>query len=249
MNLIRSFLFAPANQPDRLKNFLRIPADCFVIDLEDGTPEADKEAARAALPEIVAYLRQQNLHGLLFVRVNEPRSPHLKADLRAAFATDIDGIVVPKIEDADELKPIASALTMAQLGSARELSIIGGIESMRGVINVFDLVNVPNLSALYFGAEDYITDIDGRRTPEALEVLYARSQTVLAAKSAGLQALDQAVELLRRRQELLDHIDEGTKQLRTGEGIELRGEEELRAFFNRIQAEGLQRRQQCKNAR
>ena len=63
------------------------------------------------------------------------------------------------------------------------------------------------------------------------------------------QALDQAVELLRRRQELLDHIDEGTKQLRTGEGIELRGEEELRAFFNRIQAEGLQRRQQCKNAR
>jgi len=63
------------------------------------------------------------------------------------------------------------------------------------------------------------------------------------------QALDQAVELLRRRQELLNHIDEGTKQLRKGEGIELLGEEELRTFFNRIQAEGMQRRQQCKNAR
>jgi Arc/MetJ-type ribon-helix-helix transcriptional regulator len=63
------------------------------------------------------------------------------------------------------------------------------------------------------------------------------------------QALDQAVELLRRRQELLDHIDEGAKQLREGQGIELRGEDELRAFFNRIQAEGMQRRQQCKNAR
>jgi Arc/MetJ-type ribon-helix-helix transcriptional regulator len=62
------------------------------------------------------------------------------------------------------------------------------------------------------------------------------------------QALDQAVELLRRRQELLDHIDEGTKQLRKGEGIELRGDEELRTFFNRIQAEGMLRRQQRKNA-
>jgi len=204
MNLIRSFLFAPANQPDRLKKFLRIAADCFVIDLEDGTPEAEKEAARAALPEIVAYLRQESLKGLLFVRVNEPRSPHLKADLRAAFAADIDGIVVPKIEELDELQPIASALTMAQLGSARELSIIGGIESMRGVINALELARVANLSALYFGAEDYITDIDGRRTVEGHEVLYARSQTVLAAKAAGIQALDQAVVEIRDEQRYRD---------------------------------------------
>lgn len=63
------------------------------------------------------------------------------------------------------------------------------------------------------------------------------------------QALDQAVELLRRRQELLDHIDEGTRQLRSGEGIEIRDEEELRAFLDRIQAEGMQRYEQCKNAR
>jgi Arc/MetJ-type ribon-helix-helix transcriptional regulator len=63
------------------------------------------------------------------------------------------------------------------------------------------------------------------------------------------QAIDQAVELLRRRQELLDHIDEGAKQLLNGEGIELRGDEELRALFNRIQAEGMQRRQQRKNAK
>jgi Arc/MetJ-type ribon-helix-helix transcriptional regulator len=62
------------------------------------------------------------------------------------------------------------------------------------------------------------------------------------------QALDQAVELLRRRQELLDHIDEGTRQLREGEGIELRGDEELRAFFSRIQTEGIERCQDRKNA-
>jgi Arc/MetJ-type ribon-helix-helix transcriptional regulator len=31
------------------------------------------------------------------------------------------------------------------------------------------------------------------------------------------EALDMAVELLKRRQELLDHIDEGTRQLGSGE--------------------------------
>lgn len=63
------------------------------------------------------------------------------------------------------------------------------------------------------------------------------------------QALDQAVELLRRRQELLDHIDEGTRQLRSGEGIEIRGEDKLRAFLDRIQTEGMERYQQHKHAR
>jgi citrate lyase subunit beta / citryl-CoA lyase len=205
MKQIRSFLFAPANQPERLRKFLRIPADCFVIDLEDGTPDAEKEAARAALPEIVAELRAAQLQGLLFVRVNEPRSTQIKADLRAAFATDIDGIIVPKMERLDELQPIASALTMARLGSARDLSIIGGIESMRGVANVFELAEgVEHLSALYFGAEDYITDIDGRRSAGGLEVLYARSRTVLAARLAGIQALDQAVIEIRDDQRFTD---------------------------------------------
>ena len=52
------------------------------------------------------------------------------------------------------------------------------------------------------------------------------------------QALDEAVELLKRRLELLRHIDEGTQQLRNGEGITLHGEEELKAFFEEIKAEG-----------
>jgi citrate lyase subunit beta/citryl-CoA lyase len=46
---------------------------------------------------------------------------------------------------------------------------------------------------VYFGAEDYIADIGGRRTRAGAEVLYARSRVALAAHLAGLPALDQAV--------------------------------------------------------
>ena len=46
---------------------------------------------------------------------------------------------------------------------------------------------------------------------------------------------------LVRRQELLDHIDEGTWQLRGGEGIEIRGDDELQALFERIHVEGTRR--------
>lgn len=198
MTLIRSFLFAPGNQPERLQKFPRIAADCFVIDLEDGTPEAEKAAARALLPKIVAELRAHTLRGLLLVRVNEPNSPHLDADLRAALATDIDGLVVPKIETPAVVRQLGAALADAERRGARPQLLIGGIESMLGVVNVFELAGAdPHLQSIYFGAEDYITDIGGRRTAEGLEVLYARSQTVLAAKAAGIGALDQAVIEIR----------------------------------------------------
>ena len=55
------------------------------------------------------------------------------------------------------------------------------------------------------------------------------------------QALDHAVELLRRRQELLDHVDEGTRQLRAGEGIEVHGIDDLKTLVGRDDSEGTKR--------
>ena len=58
------------------------------------------------------------------------------------------------------------------------------------------LVAAAGLGAVYFGAEDYVADLGGRRTPGGDEVLYARSQVALAARLAGVPAVDQAVVAL-----------------------------------------------------
>jgi citrate lyase subunit beta/citryl-CoA lyase len=47
--------------------------------------------------------------------------------------------------------------------------------------------------ATYFGAEDYAAELGGRRTADGTEVLYARSRVCLAARLAGVPALDQVV--------------------------------------------------------
>jgi Arc/MetJ-type ribon-helix-helix transcriptional regulator len=54
------------------------------------------------------------------------------------------------------------------------------------------------------------------------------------------QAIDQAVDMLRKRQELLDHIDEGTRQLRSGQYTDY-DDEGLRQFFEEVKAEGRRR--------
>src|SRR5215831_9476089 len=148
MRLIRSLLFAPGNRQEMLKKFHRYPADAVAIDLEDGTPEDEKAAAREQLPDVVAYLRAQHLKAMLFVRTNAPRSQHIKADVTVALGATVDGIIVPKLEATADL-PMFDA----------SIPVIGIIETARGVANVETLVNQERscLSALAFGAEDFIT--------------------------------------------------------------------------------------------
>ena len=188
MRPIRSLLFAPGNRPELVGKFPRYPADAFAIDLEDAVPEAEKDEARRALPAIVASLREQKLSAQLFIRTNASRSRHAEADLAAALEMSVDGVMMPKLESVTELKKFAAQIDRSGHG----VQLIGVIETARGVLNVETLAAVPHshLTALAFGAEDFMTDLGGQRTPEGLEVLYARSRVVLAARAAGLQALD-----------------------------------------------------------
>lgn len=198
--MIRSLFFAPANRHDLLGKFPRFRADCYAIDLEDGTPEGDKDSARARLNEAVQMLRGTDLRGKLYVRINQAASKHYLRDIGAAVACDIDGVILPKLEKRDELFPVVHAIEHAEAASPgkRRVEIMAGIESMRGVIDAVPLCAAhPRITSAFFGAEDFASDIGARRTRAGEEVLYARSQVVLAAKAARIIAIDQAVVEIR----------------------------------------------------
>ncbi len=194
--MIRSLFFAPANRPDLVVKFPRFGADCCVIDLEDGTPPGEKVRAREMLASTVAQVRTAGLKSLLMVRVNVPDSVHYLADLEAAFMADVDGVVIPKLEAPEQAFPAQHWITRrdAEAPRAQPRSIVGGIESVRGVLNAAALCQgVESMGSVFFGAEDFAADIGGRRTPRGDEVYTARSMVVMAARAAGLIAIDQAV--------------------------------------------------------
>ncbi len=192
--MIRSLFFAPANRPELVAKFPRFNADCSVIDLEDGTPDAEKAGARENLQQTVRGAREAGLKSLLAVRVNVPRSVHFLADLEAAAACDVDAIVIPKLEDASQAFAAVHWIEHTAATRGRALKLIGGIESVRGVLNAVPICDqTPELLAVYFGAEDFAADIGGRRTQTGEEVATARSWVVMAAKAAQVVAIDQAV--------------------------------------------------------
>jgi len=178
---LRSLLFAGATRPDLVAKLDRAAADAVILDLEDAVPASAKAQARAALPALLETVGATPV----LIRINAASTEWFTADLAAAAALPVAGIVVAKVESSDDLEASVAALGEGTI-------VVAGIESARGVATVETLLEA-GATACYFGAEDYIADLGGRRSAGGEEVLYARSRVALAARLAGVTALDQVV--------------------------------------------------------
>jgi citrate lyase subunit beta/citryl-CoA lyase len=184
----RSMLFMPATRADMIAKIPRIAPDVAVADLEDAVPAGEKAAARPTAVTAIGAL-DPAARATVLVRVNPVGTPWFADDVAAAAASGAAGIVVPKLATQQDRHEIRQALAAHSWADAL---IVAGIETALGVADARALL-ASGLSGAYFGAEDYIADVGGRRTPGGEEVLYARSAVGLAAHLAGIPAVDQAV--------------------------------------------------------
>ena len=65
-----------------------------------------------------------------------------------------------------------------------------GVETAKGILNLKDIASHSRLDGIIFGGEDYAASIGAVRTPEAVELLYAREAVVAACAAYDLQAID-----------------------------------------------------------
>jgi citrate lyase subunit beta / citryl-CoA lyase len=203
---MRTMLFAGATRPDLVAKLHGSGPDAAIVDLEDAVPADSKAQARAALPELVASI---GAGPRVFVRVNAPETGWFEDDLAAVAVLPVAGVVVAKTE------------ALAQLERAREVlgeeaALVAGIESARGVAGAEEILGGGLPTAAYFGAEDYVADLGGRRSAGGEEALYARSRVALAARLGGVAAIDQVV---------IDFRDDALfrRDAESGRGIGYRG--------------------------
>jgi citrate lyase subunit beta/citryl-CoA lyase len=196
---LRSLLFAPASKPDVLRKMPRSKPDGVALDLEDAVPADAKAAAREHSRTVGAELARDHPDLVVYVRVNPVASEWFAADVADGVAPEIAGIIVPKLEAPEQLDTVAAALDHAGLG---HLHVLAGLESALGVERARELLRAP-VAVAYFGAEDFIADMGGVRTSESTEVIYARSRVALAARLAGMLAVDQVVTHLDAEEHFL----------------------------------------------
>lgn len=205
---LRSLLFVPGDRPDMIAKVGRAAPDGVVIDLEDAVSTASKEFARLAAMDALAELTVPD-GTLILVRVNVAGSPWHADDVAAAAGSRADGVVLPKTETAAQLGELRNSLDTAGRPDA---VIVAGVETATGVADARPLLAAAAATgtiATYFGAEDYIADVGGRRTAEGSEVLYARSHMALAARLGGVPALDQVVVAVHDDRAFLSDAEQG----------------------------------------
>lgn len=192
MRLRRSLLFVPGSAPERIAKAIATAADGVILDLEDAVAPAEKARAREW---VVAALRGVDFRGKeRVVRVNPLDGPYGRDDLAAIAPAAPDALLLPKVTAADAVTRTDEALSRLEHEAGLEP---GGVrlhllvETAAGVLHAAALARASaRTAALLLGAGDLIRETRGRLTPSRAAELYALSHVLLAARAAGLDALD-----------------------------------------------------------
>lgn len=187
MSLYRSFLFAPGNHARRTEKALSLGADAVILDLEDACPAAEKIATRAVVVEALQRPRQATG----YIRVNPLSTEYGYGDIVATVRAGVDGLVIPKIERADELRTaiwLVEQIEREQGLQAGALDLVPIIETGLGLANVRAIAEVGGrVRRLAFGAGDFTLDMDIAWSSDEAEFAPYRAAMVLASRAAGLE--------------------------------------------------------------
>jgi citrate lyase subunit beta/citryl-CoA lyase len=187
---LRSLLFVPGNQAKMLAKAETVAADIVVPDLEDSVPDAEKANARAITASSLPRLAGKRP---VVVRVNSLATPWLEDDLAAVVGPKVFGISVGKVDSSGDIAEIATLLARLEhrAGLAEgHTKLIPWIETAKAIVHCYAIcVASERVVAAAFGAEDFTHDL-GVERGDNVQHLYARSGLCIAARAAGVVALE-----------------------------------------------------------
>ena len=190
-NLFRSLVFVPGNNPRFLEKAKSLSADVVCFDLEDSVPDKEKKKARTL---IKGALKKRNQYSSsVFARTNSPDSNKIEADLKEIVQKGIDGIVIPKVNSAKEIKKIEKIISsLEKKRKIRGIRLIPSIESALGIINCYEIASASTrIDAIVFGIFDLLNDVGIEYTKgNPLGAKYSRYKVPVAATAAGVYAID-----------------------------------------------------------
>jgi len=173
-------------------------ADAVILDLEDAVAIGEKAATRRAVVEALSKPRAANAPKG-YIRVNAIGTQWCLGDLLEVVRPGVDGIVLPKVESAADLRTIDWLITNLE----RERGLPpGGIDLMPiietaagfsrldrifGARSLKDYGGPWRVKRMAFGAADFTHDVGMTWTPGEEELSSLRVNLVVASRAAGIE--------------------------------------------------------------
>ncbi|GLC32644.1 citrate (pro-3S)-lyase subunit beta [Clostridium omnivorum] len=190
--LRRTMMFVPGNNPSMLKDAGIYGADSLMFDLEDAVAVSEKDSARFLVFNAIKTIDYGNTE--VVVRINGLDSPFGRTDIEAVVRAGVHVIRLPKTETKADILDVEQVIEEVERKIGIEVGstkMMAAIEGATGVVNAYSIAtSSKRLIGIALGAEDYVTSLKTKRYPDGMELLGARSHIVIAARAAGIYALD-----------------------------------------------------------
>jgi citrate lyase subunit beta/citryl-CoA lyase len=192
--MIRSFLFVPADSERKMQKAFVSKADALILDLEDSVAAAARPDARKLACESIEGRSDA------WIRINPLDTEDADLDLEAIMPGRPAGIVLPKPASAGDAIDLGFRLDELEeahgieIGATKILPLCTerpeALFSLGGYVG-----STPRLAALSWGAEDLSTAIGATANRDddgnwLAPYQLARSLTLFAAAAAGVPAFD-----------------------------------------------------------
>ncbi|MBR3122876.1 MAG: citrate (pro-3S)-lyase subunit beta [Prevotella sp.] len=231
--LRRTMMFVPGNNPAMMQDAFIYSPDSIMLDLEDSVTMSEKDAARLLVYNALKTIDYGQTE--MVVRINPLNTPYGKKDVEAMVKAGVQVIRMPKTETADEVREVEAEILKweEELGCVGRTKIMAAIESALGIVNAYPIaVASKRMMGIALGAEDYCANLKTQRTSGdnpnfGLELLLARQTIVVAARAAGIDALDTVysnlddMETFRREVELIKTLGFDGKSIINPRQIEI----------------------------
>ncbi len=181
----RSALYMPASNARAIAKARTLDCDVVILDLEDAVAPDEKAAAR---DRVVEAVREGGFGGReLVVRVNGIDTPWHADDIAAIRAIGLAAVLVPKVSSVADLLTVRASL--GENGSP----IWAMIETCAAILALPALSAAAaqtHLTALIVGTNDLAKEMRCRLGADRMPLIPALTATIMAARAAGIVALD-----------------------------------------------------------
>ena len=185
---MRSLLYVPGDQPDKIDKVLDRGADGVIFDLEDAVRSDKKSFARETVGDWVA--KNDNPVSAVWVRVNAGRDLR-DADVEAVVHKGLTGLYVPKVSAPEDVGSLAVHLDSLERDAgiqAGTIRIAALLETADGILDARSIARSPRMSHLSIGEADLAAELGMHPSPDGREMDPIRTAIVLASASARLNA-------------------------------------------------------------
>jgi citrate lyase subunit beta / citryl-CoA lyase len=199
----------------------KCPVDHVMADFEDACPyEFKGEKSRRVMIEALNTLDFGNK--VVTIRPNNIHSKFFQEDLEAVVLgapNRFHGIILPKTRGPDEIQATAKLLDELErrAGWRYQLQIESLIETPQASIKAYEIATASErMCGLIFGIADFAANLGVREIVENQNqnFHYAKQSMVVAAKAAGLHAVDNVFLRLWRKEDSPERVSQLQRELR-----------------------------------